>query len=300
MYVDSHVHLQPHGEAPPMTRERIEAYVDAARANGVERIAITEHLFRFQEAFDLLAGWWDIEEEDPALVKMTEGYWRDHISGSVADYVRLIEAAKSAGLPVLLGLEMDWVPGRAEDLRRFLAPYDWDIVLGSVHWIGAFGFDHLSDPLIVAEWERRDTDAIFADYSALLRDLAASGLADVLAHPDLPKIAGHPPTSVTPLHDAIIEAAREGHCAVEVNSNGYRRVMAEPYPSLNVLERAHTEGLPITLASDAHHPERVGLRFDDLTGFAAQAGYDAFVSFEGRRRASHPLPDTPRAQEGAA
>ena len=50
-----------------MTRERIELYVHAARANGVERIAITEHLFRFQEAFDLLAGWWDEDRDNPAL-----------------------------------------------------------------------------------------------------------------------------------------------------------------------------------------------------------------------------------------
>ena len=298
MYVDSHVHLQPHGEAPPMTRERIEMYLEGARANGVERIAITEHLFRFQEAFDLLHGWWNADEQDPALSKMSEDYWREHVSGSVADYVRLIEDAKSAGLPVLLGLELDWIAGRGDDLRRFLAPYDWDVVLGSVHWIGAFGFDHLSDPLVVAEWERRDIDGVFGDYSALLRDLAASGLCDVLAHPDLPKLAGHRPTSFTPLHEAIVEAAADGQCAVEVNANGYRKVVAEPYPALPVLERAHAAGLPITLASDAHHPERVGQRFDDIAAFAAQAGYREFVSYEARQRTAHPLHVASRSERG--
>jgi histidinol-phosphatase (PHP family) len=200
-------------------------------------------------------------------------------------------------LPVLLGLEMDWLAGRADDLRRFLAPYDWDIVLGSVHWIGAFGFDHLSDPLVVAEWERRDIDDIFADYAALLRDLAASGLCDVLAHPDLPKLAGHRPTSFTPLHDAIIDSARDANCAVELNSNGYRRT-GEPYPALPVLERAHGAGLSITLASDAHAPERVGQRFDDIAAFAALAGYREFVSFEARQRIAHPLPVASRSEGG--
>src|SRR3990172_4008245 len=65
----------------------------------------------------------------PALASMADQYWRDHISGSIADYVRLVEEAKSAGVPVLLGLEMDWIHGREDELRRFLAPYDWDIVL---------------------------------------------------------------------------------------------------------------------------------------------------------------------------
>ena len=290
MYVDSHVHLQPHGEAPPMTRERIERYLAVARERGVERIAITEHLFRFREAFDLLYGWWDAGEPDPALAAVTEAYWRDHVSGSVADYVRLIERAKADGLPVLLGLELDWLPGRAQDLRRFLAPYDWDIILGSVHWIGAWGFDHLTDPLFAREWERRDIDAVFADYAALLRDLAASGLCDVLAHPDLPKLAGHRPTSFTPLHGAIVEAAKGGNAAVELNANGYRRVVAEPYPALPVLEGARAAGLAITLASDAHEPERVGQRFDDLAAWAARAGYREFVSFEARQPTVHPLP----------
>lgn len=51
MYVDSHVHLQPHGAQPPMTRAHINQYVAAGRACGVSAIAITEHLFRFREAF---------------------------------------------------------------------------------------------------------------------------------------------------------------------------------------------------------------------------------------------------------
>lgn len=300
MYVDSHVHLQPHGEAPPMTLARIEQYVEAARANGVERLAITEHLFRFQEAYDRLFGWWEAGGSDPALASATHAYWRDHVSGSVADYVRAVEDAKAAGLPVLLGLEMDWVPGRAEDLRRFLAPYDWDIVLGSVHWIGAWGFDNLNDPASAAEWARRGIDGVFADYANLLRNLAASKLCDVLAHPDLPKLAGHRPTSFTPLHEAIVGAASDGGCAIEVNSNGYRRVAAEPYPAQPVLERARAAGLNITLASDAHAPDRVGQRFDDIAAWAARAGYQEYVCYEGRRATVRPLPTTATSHvEGA-
>ena len=290
MYVDSHVHLQEHGEAPLVTRERIEQYVAVARERGVEQVAFTEHLFRFQEAYQLLHGWWDADREHPALCATAAAYWRDHVSMGVADYVREIEEAKSAGLPVLLGLEMDWLPGRADELRRFLAPYAWDIVLGSVHWIGSWSFDSGSSAVDRAEWETRDIDAVHADYARLLRELAAAGLCDVLAHPDLPKLFGHRPTSFTPLHTAIIEAAQAGGCALEVNSNGYNRVVAEPYPALAVLERAHEAGLAITLASDAHRPEHVGQRFDDIADFAARAGYREFVSFRARNRVSHALP----------
>jgi histidinol-phosphatase (PHP family) len=271
-----------------MTRERVELYVEEGRKNGVGQIAITEHLFRFREAFDLLYGWWDVERDGPALRAAARAYWEDHVSGSVADYVRTVEECKSAGLPVTLGLEMDWLPGRADELRRFLAPYDWDIVLGSVHWIGAWGFDEMRSPLVLAEWERRDTDEVFDEYASLLRELAAAKLCDVLAHPDLPKLAGHRPTSFTLLHTTIIESAVDGGCAIEVNANGYNRA-GEPYPALAVLERARAAGLPITLGSDAHVPEKLGQRFDDLAVFAVQAGYHEYVSFEQRRAVAHSL-----------
>jgi len=289
MYVDSHVHLQPHGAAPPVTRERIEQYLAVAQERGVEQVAFTEHLFRFEEAYRLLAGWWDDDREHPQLAAVSRAYIEDHVSMSVAGYVRVIEEAKSAGLPVLLGLEMDWLPGRADELRAFLEPYSWDIVLGSVHWIGAWGFDSSND-LDRAEWDQRDIDAVHGDYAALLRELASEELCDVLAHPDLPKLFGHRPTSFTPLHSAIVDAAQTGRCAVELNSHGYNKPCAEQYPALPVLERARAAGLSITLASDAHTPDRVGERFDDLAALAARAGYEEFVSFRERRPSSHPLP----------
>jgi histidinol-phosphatase (PHP family) len=289
--VDGHVHLQPHGERPPVDRARIERYVEQARANGVERIVFTEHLFRFREAYDALAGWWD-EDPSPVLAAATHAYWLDHVSLSLPAYVRLIEEAKADGLPVRLGLEMDWIPGRAADLRRLIAPYDWDCVLGSVHWLGAFGFDAEAN---LAEWDRRDVAAVWEDYGRALADLAAAGLADVLAHPDLPKVFGRRPPDPSPLHRRIVALAAQHGLALEINTNGLRKPVEEIYPHPDVLRAARAAGIPITLASDAHLPERVGAWFDEAVALACAAGYDGYVAFE-RRRAEHiPFADlTPR------
>jgi histidinol-phosphatase (PHP family) len=268
-----------------MTVARIEEYVRVAESRGVERICITEHLFRFEEAFSLLHGWWD-DDPDPALAGMVSQYWGDDVSGSVADYVRVVEEAKRAGLPVLLGLEMDWIRGREDVLRRFLAPYDWDIVLGSVHYIGAWGFD---DSRFLDEWSRRDVAGAWADYASLVRELALTGLADALSHPDLPKVFGHRPPDETPLHDAILEGARTTGAAIELNSNGIRKCN-EIYPALPLLARAREYDLPITLASDAHTPDRTGENFDDLVAWARRAGYDEALYFEARKRRAYALP----------
>jgi histidinol-phosphatase (PHP family) len=268
-----------------MTRARIEEYLAVAHERGLTGIAVTEHLFRFEEAYRSLHGWWD-EDPDPSLAALAHKYWKDHVSGSVADYVRLVEEAKSAGLPVLLGLEMDWIAGREDALRAFLAPYDWDIVLGSVHYIGAWGFD---DPSFIEEWERRDVAQAWSAYGALVKDAAASGLVDVLSHPDLPKIFGHRPRNETPLHDAILAGARAHGVALELNSNGIRRPCQEIYPALPLLERARAQGLPITLASDAHTPERTGAEFARLREWAQRAGYDEASAYVGRKRQAYAL-----------
>ena len=284
MLVDCHTHLQQHGEKPPMTCALIEEYVRAGEARGVTTICITEHLFRFEEAYKALYGWWD-EDPDRQLAGMAQQYWQDHVSGSVADYVRLVEQAKADGLPVLLGLEMDWLPGKEDILRSFLAPYDWDIVLGSVHYIGSWGID---DDLFIDQWAKHDIADVWVEYGALMKELAASGLVDTLTHPDVLKKFGHRPQNETPLHDLILAGAAVNGTAIELNSNGLRRC-GEIFPALALVERAHALGLPITLGSDAHVPQLVGSHFDELVAWAKRAGYNEAATFVARKRQAYAI-----------
>jgi histidinol-phosphatase (PHP family) len=279
MRVDAHVHLQPHGEAPPVDRARIEQYVRCAQANGVDVVVFTEHLFRFREAYELLNGWWDADP-NPALAAATHAYWLDHVNLSLVEYVRLIEQAKAEGLPVRLGMELDWIPGRAEDLRALLKPYDWDCILGSVHSIGGFLFDVEEQ---IGEWDNRVIAEVWDAYAQLVEDLADAQLVDVLAHPDVIKVFGHRPADEEPLRRRIIAAAKRNGLALEVNTNGLRKPVGELYPHPEMLRAARAAGVPITLASDAHTPERVGLRFAEGIAAARAAGYDGYLVFERRQ-----------------
>jgi histidinol-phosphatase (PHP family) len=271
----------------------VELYVREARRKGVDVIVFTEHLFRFREAFDLLDGWWNADPS-PALAAIAQAYWRDHVNLGLADYVRVIEEAKSAGLPVRLGLEMDWIPGRAEDLRRLLAPYAWDCVLGAVHWIGAFGVDmeECRD-----EWARRDTADVWNEYAGLMEDLADAHLVDVLAHSDLVKVWGLRPRDRVAFDSRIVGAAARNGIAIEINTNGLLKPVGEMYPDPEVLRLASAQGVPLTLASDAHIPERVGQRFDDAAQLARSTGHMGYVSFEKRRALAQPLPEPGRSAD---
>ena len=65
----------------------------------------------------------------------------------------------------------------------------WDRSTGS----GTWRFDVLDDPLVMAEWDVRDVDAVWDEYTRAMEELGQSGVCDVFAHPDLVKIAGRVP-----------------------------------------------------------------------------------------------------------
>ena len=282
--LDYHLHLWPHGQrATAATVDELAAYCDAAAAAGVTEIAVTEHLFRFHQADALLGGFWE-DDPDAELQGVMAGYWNEHVSADLDAYVSTVLDAKAAGLPIVLGMEVDYYAGRMDKVAALLAGYPFDVLLGSVHWIGAWLFDYLEDPASQAQWGRRGVEAVWDAYTGALEELAASRACDVLAHPDLAKVAGHRPGVPDEFHARIVEAARASGMAAEVSSAGWRKPAAEAYPAPSLLAGFRAAGVPVTTASDAHELVTVGDRSSELRSLVEAAGYDRLAAFSGRRR----------------
>ena len=81
-------------------------------------LAVTEHLFRFRQAEALLGGFWDDERVPPALAETMAEYWKFHATADLDAYVACAQEAKEAGLPIVIGLEVDYYEGRMDDGRR--------------------------------------------------------------------------------------------------------------------------------------------------------------------------------------
>ena len=280
--LDYHLHLWPHGQrAVAPTLEHLDAYCARATAAGVQEIALTEHLFRFTQADAVLAGFWD-DDPHPGLRNQLAGYWTAHAHADLDRYVETVLEAKAAGLPVVLGLEVDHYAGRMDKVAQILSGYPFDVLLGSVHWIGAWGFDNLDDPIVMAEWDRRAIEAVWHAYTDALEELAVSGVCDVLAHPDLPKVSGRRPSVPDEWHDRIAEAAASSGMAAEVSSAGWRKPGAEAYPAPALLDRFRKAGVAVTTASDAHQRPDVASHADELRLLLADAGYESLVAFRDR------------------
>jgi len=280
--LDYHLHLWPHGQrdtAP--TLDQVAAYCERADAHGVTEIALTEHLFRFREADALLRGFWD--DEPVAALRASMGrYWDEHAHAELDAYVECALAAKAAGLPVVLGLEVDYYRGRMEDVATLLAGYPFDVLLGSVHWIGTWRFDDLDDPASMEEWSVRSVDDAWSDYVTAVEELAASGTCDVLAHPDLIKVTGHRPVAPEECWDRLVEATVSSGMAAELSSAGWRKPAAEAYPAPGLLAKFVAGGVPLTTASDAHRLSDVADRSSDLAGLLDALGVETLRAFSDR------------------
>ena len=281
--LDYHLHLWPHGRrGEGETVDRLAEYCEKATAAGVAEIAVTEHLFRFVQADAVLAGFWD-DDPDPALRRTMAAYWADHAREDLDAYVEAALAAKAAGLPVVLGLEVDHYAGRMDKVAALLSGYPFDVLLGSVHWVGAWGFDDYEDPVVAAEWDRRGTEEAWRGYTDALEELAASGVCDVLAHPDLCKVTGRVPDVPGEFYDRMAEAAAASGMAAEVSSAGWRKPVGEAYPAPELLRRFAARGVPVTTASDAHALPDVADRAGDLRALVRSAGYTELTAYRGRR-----------------
>ena len=171
-----------------------------------------------------------------------------------------------------------------DTVAELLAGYPFDVLLGSVHWIDAWMFDVLGDDAVETERKHRGVEELWRSYTVALEELAGTGAVDVLAHPDLAKVAGDRPDQplLDEMNARIAEAAASTGMAAELSSAGWRKPAAEQYPSMSLLEMFRARNVPVTTASDAHRLEEVAFRSEDLRPLLAEAGYDSLRAFRGR------------------
>lgn len=266
MIVDYHMHLRnERGEIAHET-SAVEPFVETARERDIDEIGFTEHIYYFK----------------PTRSLWTVPYQVDRCVYDFEPYVQAVVAARGRGLPVKLGLEVDYVPGREAETQEILAPYPWDYLLGSVHFINGLGVD--GEPRLL---DSVGVEEAWRVYFETLISAASSGLFDSLSHPDLVKIFGErvDEFDYEPVADAIAGAG----VAVEVSTAGLHKPVGELYPHPELLAACRARGVPVTLASDAHEPAGVGRDFDRARELLRSVGYDTITVFEQRQARQEPL-----------
>jgi histidinol-phosphatase (PHP family) len=271
---DYHVHLRPDDldatEDRYFTAENAERYRETASERGIEELGVSEHVYRFTRALDV----WDHE------------LWREHAIGDLDAYCAFVREHTD----LKLGIEADFIPGREDRLAELLAAYDWDYVVGSIHFLGNGALDY--DRYDV--WTSASSpDKVWRTYFEWLGEAASTGLFDILAHPDLVKHWGRqrpwPERDVRYYYDIAMEQIAESGVAVEVSTAGLRKPIGEIYPAQPFLEMVVDAGNPIALSSDAHVPDDLGHAYDRALELLAAVGIEELAVFDHRRRRLEPI-----------
>jgi histidinol-phosphatase (PHP family) len=282
--IDYHLHLWSHEESSVGYRlDQVAQYCEEAQRNGVNELALTEHLYRFVELRATVGDFWTRWNYEPTAPLMAD-YFDFHARNSLEDYVTFAQLAKSEGLPVKVGMEVDYYRDQMDDVAALINQYPFDVLIGSVHWLNTWQFDDIDNEVQMNGWLTRDVDRTWAEYTLALEELAATRTVDVLAHPDVIKVAGFFASQPEPLWDAMAEAAAAANVSVECSSSGWFKPAAEQYPASGFLDRLVERGVTFTTASDAHQLERVGSRAADLATLLEARGVHQLASYDQRRR----------------
>jgi histidinol-phosphatase (PHP family) len=271
---DYHVHLRRDDSAciaaDYFTEDNAERYRAAADAVGISELGVSEHIHRFQQALVI----WD------------HPFWRRYAVDDIDDYCEFVRERTD----LRLGLEVDFVPGREDRTQNLIDRLELDYVVGSVHFLGDLAVDDTAYDI----WESgRSAEEVWRRYFETLAEAAASGLFDIIAHPDLVKVWGGarpaPAGDLRRYYEPAIAAIAESGIAVEVSTAGLRKPAAEIYPAPTFLAECLEADAPVALSSDAHVPGDVGFGYDTAIELLDSLGVSELAVFERRTRRLEPI-----------
>jgi histidinol-phosphatase (PHP family) len=197
------------------------------------------------------------------------------------------------------GIEICFQPAKMPAVLDFLEAHTFDLVLLSVHWaedgpVHDRGYWHrLGVPKAVEGYMQRVLGA--AQFAAERRRRGERPF-DVLGHLDLVKRYTHRFYG-EPLHPEhlglarpILETCLEAGLVPEINTSSARTAVNEPMPSAAVVDQyAGAGGTMMSLGSDAHRPEHIGLGLEEAANMMLRAGLTHQAVFRGRQVEAVPL-----------
>jgi len=247
--------LHVHSSCSLDGQSSIEELCEAAIELGLGAICVADH--------------WDFDPADAGY-----GHFNDE------QYTGLIEAARAkyrSKLRLFKGVEIDYQQRFEDEIREALGRTLFDHVLGAVHYVDGI---MLGRELLAT----RGLEAVYAGYLREVAASAKSGLFASIAHFDyVSKYAGpnkalwRSESLRRSLHDCLFEVIKSG-AALEVNTRGLIRSSRNFYPSVELL-RPYRElgGKRVTVGSDAHHKDEVGLGIGAAYAMVEALGFRAYA-----------------------
>ena len=270
------------------------AYIEEAIRQGFSTLGFSDHspvpfentfaireenLARYSETIQTL------QHRYSAPVITTNGYQDKSEIQNLKSEIRNLKSE----ITILLGLEIDFIPGitRSFEEYRQLLPLDYSI--GSVHLVRNSDpsdlwfidgpdievYDHGLKTFFGGDIRRAVTA-----YYRQIQEMVAVHKPDIVGHLDKVKMynrnryfSEEEPWYVDLVDETLDLISRNG-CVVEVNTRGiYKKRSDSLFPGEAILKKLVARKIPVTISSDAHKPHELSLLFEETSALLIQTGF---------------------------
>jgi histidinol-phosphatase (PHP family) len=194
---------------------------------------------------------------------------------------------------ILLGLEVDYIPGITEPIDYYRRNFSFDYFIGSVHFVKSPDSKDLwfIDGPDIEIYDRGlkeifggDVRKAITAYWHQLNELIVNEKPDIIGHMDKIKMYNRgryfseSDDWYIALVDETLELARQSGCVIEVNTRGvYKKRSETLFPGPEILKKIKALQIPITLSSDAHKPSELSMYFPEAKKILADIGFETLV-----------------------
>lgn len=241
----------------------VEDICETAIKRGMREIAITDHMDIFSDKpYEYIL---DCEKCYGELWKIKEQY--------------------AERLKVIVGVELGQPQANPKEAKAFLERYPVDFVIGSVH--------NMEDDVDAYDLNYREVDyhEVMRNYVQWLIDMARDFDFDVMGHVTYPSRYVYEQigqrvdfSEYYDQYEVLFRMLIEKGRGIELNMSGVARGLNETMPTMDLLRMYQKLGGEIvTVGSDAHIAEHVGLVSEQGMQMLTEAGFRYISTFENRK-----------------
>lgn len=213
------------------------------------------------------------------------------------DEIKRLRVKYKDQITVKISSEVDFFQSAFNGYKNILKPFmeDFDYIIGSIH---AVPFPGTSDAIPIDEAQavpiitEMGIDKIYLEYYNSLLKMVRSGFFQIIGHFDIPKKYGlfpQDPDRIWQKVLQILDHIENNGMAVEINTSGFHRKINQQYPNEEIIKELMQRRIPITLGSDAHRPQDVGFKFEDIIAKFKKLGLSSLCQFNKREKILVPL-----------
>ena len=265
---DCHIHTEFSFDGHQTAQEAVRV----AEKVGLTEITITEHC----------------ECNDNAALPPGEEPWTDL---DVAAYTKTFEKLReTTPVKINIGIELGQAAQGPEYAKKMVSAYKWDFILGSLHNVrNEYDFSYI-------DYKNNDIKKLFTEYFEQLYETVMLGGFSSLTHLYYPVRYIYRAGLTVDLSafdeqiHAILELCAKKDIGLEINTSTLDDKFADFVPGLKYAEMFRAlGGKIITVGSDAHRSQRVGLGISEAYEMIKRAGFSEIATFENRIPVFHKI-----------